>query len=72
MVRPAQLADQRAVVEPVHALAHERRAAAVLADRSPRLEGTDALAQELTLEVAFGDAAAGRLPPAVSRSSHTR
>src|SRR5204863_8317391 len=73
--RPAQLADERAVAESVHALADQRGAPAVVAGGPIGGLRADALAQQLALEVGLGDAEKGpqhgtvvrRAPPASCR-----
>jgi hypothetical protein len=59
VARAAELADDRGVAETVDPLADERGSAAVVAAGPIGLQRADALAQELALEVAFGDAEEG-------------
>src|SRR6478609_3947084 len=54
--RPTQLADECAAAETVHPLADQRGAPAVVAGGSIGGLRTDALAQQLTLEIGLGDA----------------
>src|SRR6266545_1442313 len=57
--RAAELAHERAVAEEVHALADQGGAPAVVAGGSPGGQSPHALAQQLALEITFGDAKQG-------------
>ena len=62
--RAAQLADDPPRAVAVHALADQRRAAAVAQRVAPGVAGADALAQQLALQVGLGEVLGARHGPA--------